>query len=127
MHPAVRSVLLVARLLLTLVFVPHALGKIVAFDAFAEKFGLPTVLIALLCFSELAGVVGVLLGGIVREPFARWMTWLGALSIAVGQVAAVVVVHAPRWFVYSGGMEFNVVLIGLCLMLVLGHRHRLVL
>lgn len=121
MTPILR-LLLIPRALLVVVFVTHGLGKISGFDAFQDKFQLSTTLIVLLTISELAGAIGMLLGALPIEPWACWATRLAALSIAIGQIGAIVTVRWPNWFEQYYGMEYNVVLLGLCLILVVGHR-----
>jgi len=117
-------VLAVARVLLVIVMITHAFGKIQGFDAFADKFNLPPVVIGLLTFAELAGAAGVAIGGFIPGTLGVLATWLGAFAIAITQVGAIVVVHWPNWFYFSNGFEYNFVLLGLCLMLVLGHTFK---
>ncbi len=74
--------------------------------------GLPILLAGLVTFAEVAGGLGILIGGFGKELITR----LAALAMIPVLLGAIVMVHGPRWnFVPAegypmGGMEFQVVL-----------------
>jgi putative oxidoreductase len=100
------------RIALASVFLFHAFGKVANFAGFAEMMGLPVLVAGLVTFAEVAGGIGILIGGFGKELITR----LAALAIIPVMLGAIVMVHAPRWsFVPTegfpmGGMEFQVVL-----------------
>lgn len=101
------------RLALASVFLYHGFGKVANVAGFAEMMGLPVPVAALVTFAEVAGGLGILIGGFGKELITR----LAALAMIPVLLGAIVMVHAPRWsFVPAegfpmGGMEFQVVLI----------------
>ena len=100
------------RIALASVFLFHGFGKVTNFSGFAEMMGLPLLLAGLVTFAEVAGGLGILIGGFGKELITR----LAALAMIPVLLGAIVMVHAPRWsFVPAegypmGGMEFQVVL-----------------
>lgn len=110
----------VLRIALAAVFIPHGLGKFLYTTAFTEKFDLPAALSLAAGAAELAGAGGILAGGfLARHRAGSWLTQLGATAIIVVQVGAITVAHWPAWLYFVGGMEYNVVLIAVCLYLLL--------
>jgi putative oxidoreductase len=101
------------RLALASVFLYHGFGKVANVAGFAEMMGLPVPVAALVTFAEVAGGLGILIGGFGKE----FITRLAAVAMIPVLLGAIVMVHAPRWsFVPAegfpmGGMEFQVVLI----------------
>lgn len=101
------------RAALASVFIFHGIGKVANVSGFAEMMGLPFIVAALVTFAELAGGLGILIGGFKSELITR----LAALALIPVLLGAIVMVHAPRWnFVPAegfpmGGMEFQVVLL----------------
>lgn len=101
------------RLALASVFLYHGLGKVANLAGFAEMMALPVLIAGLVTFAEIAGGLGILIGGLGKELITR----LAALAMIPVLLGAIVMVHAPRWsFVPAegfpmGGMEFQVVLI----------------
>jgi putative oxidoreductase len=114
--------LLVLRICLGVVFVGHGLQAafgmmggpgINGFSNMLSGMGFkPAILWAYLgAYVELVGGL-LLIGGI--------FTRLAALSIMIFMVVAVVKVHLSKgFFIQSGGFEYNFVLIGICLALLL--------
>ena len=100
------------RIALASVFLFHGFGKVVNLSGFAEMMGLPVLLAGLVTFAEVAGGIGILIGGFGKELITR----LAALAMIPVLLGAIVMVHGPRWnFVPAegypmGGMEFQVVL-----------------
>jgi putative oxidoreductase len=100
------------RLALASVFLYHGIGKVTNFSGFVEMIGLPVFVAALVTFAEVAGGLGILIGGFGKELITR----LAALAMIPVLLGAIVMVHGPRWsFVPGegfpmGGMEFQVVL-----------------
>ena len=101
------------RLALASVFLFHGIGKLVNVPGFAEMMGLPLIVAWLVTFAEMAGGLGILLGGFTGSLITR----LAALAMTPVLLGAIVMVHGPRWsFVPAegyplGGMEFQVVLV----------------
>lgn len=115
----------IARLVLAGVMIPHGLGKFISMSAFMAKFDLGMTITVLTGIAELAGAAGVLLGGLRSPP--AWLTnlatWLGVLAIATVQVGAIVYDHWGRFFYFLGGVEYNLVLLALCLIVLLGQPY----
>jgi putative oxidoreductase len=84
---------------------------------------------ALVALAEVAGGLGILLGGLLSGAIGDAITRLSGLAIVPVMLGAIVMVHWGRWnFVPSdthpmGGMEFQVVLVLIGLFFVLrGNR-----
>jgi putative oxidoreductase len=94
------------------VFLYHGIGKVANVSGFAEMMGLPVFVAALVTFAEVAGGLGIIIGGIGKELITR----LAALAMIPVLLGAIFMVHGPRWnFVPAegfpmGGMEFQIVL-----------------
>jgi putative oxidoreductase len=101
------------RIALASVFLFHGLGKVANLAGFAEMMGLPFLLAGLVTFAEVAGGLGILIGGFGQALITR----LAALAMFPVLLGAITMVHGPRWnFVPAegypmGGMEFQVVLL----------------
>jgi putative oxidoreductase len=110
--PVFNSAHWLLRLALASVFLYHGIGKVANVSGFAEMMGLPVFVAALVTFAEVAGGLGIIIGGFGRE----FITRLAALAMIPVLLGAIIMVHAPRWnFVPAegfpmGGMEFQVVL-----------------
>jgi putative oxidoreductase len=100
------------RIALASVFLFHGFGKVANLSGFSEMMGLPVLLAGLVTFAEVAGGLGIIIGGFGKELITR----LAALAMIPVLLGAIVMVHGPRWnFVPAegypmGGMEFQVVL-----------------
>jgi putative oxidoreductase len=100
------------RIALASVFLFHGFGKVADVSGFAEMMGLPVLVAGLVTFAEVAGGLGIIIGGFGKELITR----LAALAMIPVLLGAIVMVHGPRWnFVPAegypmGGMEFQVVL-----------------
>lgn len=103
------------------VFAGHGAGKLLMPAASAEMLSLPLVLVILVGVAEVLAGVGAVVGGIDKAPYRALvdrLTGLAAIPVLIGAIA---MVHWPRWsFVASeshpmGGMEFQVVLLGIAL------------
>lgn len=122
------AALWIARLALAVPVAVHGTTKITRRDMFIAKFDLAPELASLAAFAELAGVFGVVAGGIALtrtmpaplRTLGLVASWLGVVAIASVQIAAITLVHWPKWFYYLGGMEFNLVLLALGLIVALG-------
>ena len=101
------------RIALASVFLFHGFGKVANVAGFAEMMGLPLLVAGLVTFAEVAGGLGIIIGGFSKELITR----LAALAIIPVLLGAIVMVHAPRWSFAPaegfpmGGMEFQVVLL----------------
>lgn len=120
-----RAPSLIARLTLVVILVPHALSKITGFSAFLEKFDFLTpALVVLIIIAELGGAIGLVLGAGLPDGLARWVSRASVLAIAAVQVGAAVVVHGGAWFYFlpGSGLEVNVMVLGLCLIVAVDPR-----
>ena len=94
------------------VFIFHGVGKAASIGGFAQMMGIPYVVAALVTFAELAGGIGLIIGGFKSDLITR----LSGLAIAPVMLGAIVMVHWGRWSFTPaegfpmGGMEFQVVL-----------------
>ena len=101
------------RIALASVFLFHGFGKVADVSGFAEMMGLPVLVAGLVTFAEVAGGLGIIIGGFGKELITR----LAALAMIPVLLGAILMVHGPRWnFVPAegypmGGMEFQVVLV----------------
>jgi putative oxidoreductase len=100
------------RIALASTFLFHGIGKVADINGFAQMMELPIFVVVLVTFAELAGGMGIIIGGFGRELITR----LAALAMIPVLLGAIVLVHGPRWSFAPaegyplGGMEFQVVL-----------------
>ncbi len=102
------------------VFIYHGLGKFPALSQTAAMLQLPEFLVAIVGIAEVLAGVGAIVGGlkIKLAALVNFLTGIAAVPVLAGAIA---MVHWPRWsFVPSeshpmGGMEFQVVLLGIAL------------
>ncbi len=112
------------------VFLFHGAGKLMMPAMSAKMLGLPLGLILLLGVAEVLAGLGALVGGLSFCKRADLVTRLSGLAAAPILIGAIAMVHWPRWsFLPSethpmGGMEFQVVLLGIALYLLLGGMTR---
>ena len=108
------------------VFGGHGIGKLVMPTASAEMLSLPVALVFVVGLAELLAGIGAVVGGIRKAPHRLLVDRLTGLAAAPVLLGAIAMVHWPRWsFVATeshpmGGMEFQVVLLGIALYLLLG-------
>lgn len=116
------------RLPFAAVFAGHGMGKLLMPTASAEMLGLPVALIVLVGLAEVLAGIGAVVGGIGGAPYRGLVSRLAGLAAVPVLFGAIFMVHWPRWsFVASeshpmGGMEFQVVLLGIALFLLLPSR-----
>lgn len=117
------------RLALASVFVFHGISKFLNLEAGAQMMGQPLLIWGLVAFAEIAGGLGILVGGAIAGRPGDAITRLSGLAIAPVMLGAIAMVHWGRWnFVATeshpmGGMEFQVVLLLMALFfLVKGNR-----
>ncbi len=95
------------------VFVFHGVGKAMDLGAFSQMTGLPTAVVALVTFAELAGGIGIIVGAFTNDLITR----LAGLAVTPVLLGAIFMMHWGRWnFTPAegfpmGGMEFQVVLL----------------
>lgn len=98
----------------------HGAGKLFAAQASADMLGLPLVVVLLVAAAEVLAGIGAIVGGLNMDK-AVLVNRLTGLAAAPVMLGAIFMVHWPRWsFVPSeshpmGGMEFQVVLLGIAL------------
>ncbi len=108
------------------VFAGHGIGKIAMPAASAEMLSLPIMLVLLVGMAELLAGIGAVVGGIRKAPHRLLVDRLTGLAAAPVLIGAIAMVHWPHWsFVATeshpmGGMEFQVVLLGIALFLLVG-------
>lgn len=110
------------RLILVLIFVPHAVGKFLAEDAFSVKFTVPEWEGFALGAIELAAVLGMIVGGLLwgrRRRYGGWLTRLACVGIWLSQVLAIIYAKFPNWLEYRHGSEENVLIIAVAVVLFL--------
>jgi len=118
------------RIALASVFIFHGVAKVGDLVAGgAIPMGHSFEVWALVAFAEVAGGIGIILGGLLAGSVGDAITRLSGLAIVPVMLGAIAMVHWPRWsFVPSeshpmGGMEFQVVLLLIGLFFVLrGNR-----
>ena len=108
------------RLALASVFIFHGVGKFTGpsgIGGFAEMMQLPLFAAFLAGFAEVAGGFGIIIGGFGKA----WITRLSGLAIIPVMLGAIFMVHWGRWsFVPTeshpmGGMEFQVMILGIAI------------
>ena len=118
------------RLPFAVTFVGHGIGKLVMPYATAALLDLPLALSILVGIVEVLAGLGAVAGGLRRVPRRALIDRLAGLAAAPVLLGAIALVHWPRWsFVASeshplGGMEFQVLLLGVALYLVAGRTER---
>ena len=118
------------RIPFAITFAGHGAGKLLMPAASAEMLGLPVALSLLVGVAEVLAGVGAIVGGIERAPHRVLVDRLTGLAAAPVLLGAIFMVHWPRWsFVATeshpmGGMEFQVVLLGMALWFLLGGGQR---
>ncbi len=82
-------------------------------EGFAQMMGLSAPIAFLVAFAEVAGGIGIIVGGLSSDLITR----LAGLAIAPVMLGAIFMVHWGRWNFMpaegfpAGGMEFQVVLL----------------
>ena len=118
------------RIPFALTFAGHGAGKLLMPAASAQMLDLPISLTVLVGVAEVLAGIGAVVGGIERAPRRALIDRLTGLAAVPVLLGAIALVHWPRWsFVASdshplGGMEFQVLLLGVALYLLLGSWRR---
>lgn len=105
------------RIALASVFLFHGIQKFMNLDAGATMMGLPVAVWGLVAFAEVAGGLGILVGGFLKSATGSLITRLAGLAIVPVMLGAIFMVHWGRWSFSPtethpmGGMEFQVVLL----------------
>ena len=108
------------------VFLFHGAGKLMLPAMSADMLGLPVFLILLVGLAEVLAGAGAVVGGLTNIEKRHLVTRLSGLAAAPVLLGAIAMVHWPRWsFVATethpmGGMEFQVVLLGIALSFLAG-------
>jgi putative oxidoreductase len=103
------------------VFAGHGIGKVAMPVASAQMLDLPLMVVLVVGVAELLAGIGAVVGGVERTPYRGLVDRLTGLAAAPVLIGAIALVHWPRWsFVATeshpmGGMEFQVVLLGIAL------------
>jgi len=118
------------RIPFAITFAGHGAGKLLMPAASAEMLGLPLALSILVGIAEVLAGMGAIVGGIGRAPHHALVDRLAGLAAAPVLLGAIALVHWPRWsFVATeshptGGMEFQVLLLGVALYMLSGRAAR---
>ena len=110
------------------VFLFHGAGKLMLPAMSADMLGLPVFLILLVGLAEVLAGAGAVVGGLTNIEKRHLVTRLSGLAAAPVLLGAIAMVHWPRWsFVATethpmGGMEFQVVLLGIALYFLAGAK-----
>lgn len=117
----IARLLLILRAMIVIIFVPHFVGKVAAFDVFAGKFHLSGTVTGLLIVAEVLGTIGIA-GGAMPGTFGRIITYLGVLALGITQVGATIVriTSGNGWIEYSSGCEYNVTILAILLTILVG-------
>jgi putative oxidoreductase len=121
------SALLVARLALGIVFLPHGLQKTLGLFGgagfsgtmgFFTQQGLPSIIAFLVIIAESFGALGLIIGFLSR---------LAAFGIGLNMLGAILMVHLPNGFFMNWfgtqkgeGFEYHILAIGLALVVLIG-------
>ncbi|MCB1724305.1 MAG: hypothetical protein H6959_05485 [Chromatiaceae bacterium] len=117
------------RIPFAITFSGHGAGKLLMPVASAQMLDMSVALSLLVGIAEVLTGIGAVVGGIERAPHRRLVNRLTGIAAVPVLLGAIFLVHWPRWsFVASeshpfGGMEFQVLLLGVALVLYAeGHR-----
>ena len=111
-------------------FIGHGAGKLLLPAVSAEMLELPMALAVLVGVAEVLAGIGAIVGGIERAPYHALVDRLAGLAATPVLVGAIALVHWPRWsFVPTeshpmGGMEFQLLLLGVALYLLSGRAQQ---
>jgi len=110
-------------------FIGHGMGKLIMPATSADMLSLPVLLAVIVGVAEVLAGIGALAGGL-PVSLNNLATRLAGLAAAPVLLGAIFLVHWPRWsFVPSethpmGGMEFQVLLLGVALFFLFGGAER---
>ncbi|MCB1787105.1 MAG: hypothetical protein KDJ33_12700 [Gammaproteobacteria bacterium] len=116
------------RIPFAITFAGHGAGKLLMPQATAELLELPLALSLFVGVVEVLVGIGAVAGGIAGVPLRAWVNRLTAVAAVPVLLGAIALAHWPRWsFVASeshplGGMEFQVLLLGVALLLAFDGR-----
>jgi putative oxidoreductase len=102
------------RIALSSVLLFHGIGKVtMGIDGFAAMFNLNIIAAYLATFAELAGGVGILVGGFKNPRIGKFsITQWGTLAATPVILGAIILVHAPNGYSFmNNGWEFQSVLL----------------
>ena len=101
------------RIGLAAVFLYHGSGKVFDFGDFSENSRFPIIIDVLIAFAEIAGGLGIIIGGFTNDLITR----LAGFAMTAIMLGAISIVHWGRWDFRPaegfpvGGMEFQIVLL----------------
>jgi len=110
------------------VFLFHGIGKLMMPGMSADMLRLPVSLVLMVGIAEVLAGIGAIVGGLQNVAKRELITRLSGLAATPVLLGAITMVHWPRWsFVATeshpmGGMEFQVVLLGVALFFLLGAK-----
>ncbi len=119
------------RLPFAITFAGHGAGKLLMPEASSDMLGVSVWLLVVVGVAEVLAGIGVVVGGFSAAPHRILVNRLTGLASVPVLVGAIVMLHWPRWsFVASeshplGGMEFQVLLLGVALYLLLAPKSSL--
>ncbi|HUJ18952.1 MAG TPA: DoxX family protein [Nitrospirota bacterium] len=114
--------MLILRVLLGIVFIPHGMQKLLGFSGvmqmFTTQLGIPTLFAFLAIMTEILGPVGLITGLLTR---------VAALAIGVEMAVAVYMIHWQNGFFMNWfgnqkgeGFEYHILVIAIALVLMIG-------
>jgi putative oxidoreductase len=112
------------------VFLFHGLGKFPALEKMSTMLELPVPLVLIVAVAEVLAGIGAIVGGLPTVKQADLVTRLSGLAAAPVLLGAIAMVHWPRWSFTPteshpmGGMEFQVVLLGIAVFFLLTGANR---
>ena len=116
------------RIPFAITFAGHGAGKLLMPRASADMLDLSLPMVLLVGVAEVLAGIGAIIGGIERVPHRQLVDRLTGIAAVPVLLGAIFLVHWPRWsFVASeshpfGGMEFQVLLLGVALLLLFTAR-----
>lgn len=103
------------RLSLGATFLAHGIGKLPNIPAGAMKFGVAEPIWMLVALAEIFGALAILIGGLGTAAWQRLLSRIGFLSLMPVMIGAIMMVRWPNWRFNNGGMEFEVLILAVCL------------
>jgi putative oxidoreductase len=111
-------------------FLYHGIGKFPALEKMSAVLELPVPLVAVVAAAEVLAGIGAIVGGLPMVKQADLVTRLSGLAAAPVLVGAIAMVYWPRWSFAPteshpmGGMEFQVVLLGIAVYFLLAGQRK---
>jgi len=79
------------------------------------EFGVAEPIWMVVALAEIFGALAILIGGLGTATWQRLLSRLGFLSLMPVMIGAIMMVRWPNWRFNNGGMEFEVLILAVCL------------